>query len=135
MYTVKQAADQLNITTETIRYYTRLGMIEPRRDPNNSYRYYSDTDIQLIDFIRKAKYYGLTIHEIGMIIKKSSEGQLPCELVMELITNRYSETRAKIEELKILEERLATALLTWESDDNQDLENVLICPLIEKNNA
>ena len=42
MRTVKQVSEKIGISTETIRYYTRLGIIVPERDPVNGYRYYSD---------------------------------------------------------------------------------------------
>lgn len=132
MYTVKQIADHLDVTTETIRYYSRLGIIEPRRDPDNGYRYYSDKDVRIINFIRKAKHFGLTINEISAIIKKSTNGESPCQLVCEMVTNHYIETREKIKELEDLESRLAQALLNWTTaDDEKESESSLICPLIE----
>jgi len=131
MYTVKQIADRLDVTAETIRYYSRLGIIEPRRDPENGYRYYSENDIRVINFIRKAKHYGLTINEISEIIKKSTNGESPCELVYEMVTNHYKETREKIKNLEDLESRLEKALLNWSKIDDNKIELDLICPLIE----
>jgi len=131
MYTVKQIADQLNVTTDTIRYYSRLGIIEPHRDPENGYRYYSNNDIRIINFILKAKNYGLTINEITTIINKSLKGESPCELVIEMVTNHYTETRNKIKELQDLENRLRQALLNWSVADEIEAEMDIICPLIE----
>ncbi len=131
MYTVKQIADHLNVTSETIRYYSRRGIVEPRRDPDNGYRYFSDNDIRKIDFILKAKHYGLTINEISMIIDKSAKGESPCQLVIEMITNHYKETREKIKELKELEARLSRTLLDWTEFKVEELDSDLICPLIE----
>lgn len=132
MYTVKQIADQLSVTTETIRYYSRLGIIEPRRDPNNGYRYYSNNDISTINFILKAKSYGLTISEIDKIITQASKGEAPCEMVVKSVTNHYIETRNKIKELKALETRQAQALLDWTNAQQPADEDSSICALIEK---
>lgn len=131
MYTVKQVAEKLEVSAETIRYYTRLGIVEPRRDPQNKYRYYSERDIYVIEFIRKAKYYGLTIHEIREVLERSHKGESPCPIVRELVTNRCQEIRKKIAELQALESRLKYALLEWEAIDDHLPNEYLICPLIE----
>lgn len=132
MYTVKQVAQKLDISAETIRYYTRLGIINPRRDARNGYRYYSNRHIYLIEFVIKAKHYGLTIHEIRDILDKSQQGETPCPLVREMVNNRYQETREKIQELLALGSRLALALMEWDSTDDHIPTDELICPLIEK---
>ncbi len=132
MYTVKQASKKLGISAETIRYYTRLGIIEPRRDSVNGYRYYSERDIYLIEFVRKAKEYGLTIHEIHEILKRSHQGESPCPIVKEMVKKRHQETREKIQELLNLEKRLALALTQWESTEDHTPTEDMICPLIEK---
>jgi len=131
MFTVKQVAEQIGISSESIRYYTREGFVEPRRDMNNGYRYYSNNDIHLIEFIRKAKTYGLTIHEIREILDKSSTGESPCELVKDMVTKRCHQIHDKISELQMLEKRIENSLLEWESKDYQPNANDVICPLIE----
>ncbi len=134
MYTVKQAAEQIGISSESIRYYTREGFVEPRRDSNNGYRYYSNEDIRLIAFIRKAKTYGLTIHEIRDILDKSNVGESPCELVKEMVKNRCKEVREKIIDLQSLEKRIQKALKEWELKGEQVIPDDIICPLIEDEN-
>jgi len=131
MYTVKQTADQLNVTAETIRYYSRLGIVEPQRDPENGYRYYTDNDIRKINFILKAKHYCLTINEIGVILNKSSKGESPCRLVIDMVTNHHTKIRKKIKELQELEGRLTQALLDWTVSEELESDLSLICPLIE----
>lgn len=132
MYTVKQVAKKLDVSTETIRYYTRLGIINPSRDSGNGYRYYSDKDIHLIKFVRKAKEYGLTIHEISEILDRSQKGESPCPIVKSMVKNRLQETRYKIRELLELEKRLSHAVLEWELKHDHIPTEEMICPLIEK---
>jgi len=132
MYTVKQVSEKVGTSAETIRYYTRIGIIHPRKDTNNGYRYYSERDIYLIEFVRKAKQYGLTIHEVREILTRSHQGESPCPLVRDMVRNRYHEVREKIQELLALESKLALAVMEWESTDDHIPTEELICPLIEK---
>lgn len=44
--TVKQAADYLGISTQTLRRWDRDGKLKPVRNPTNSYRYYKRADLE-----------------------------------------------------------------------------------------
>ncbi len=46
-YVISIAARMLGVQTHTLRYYEKIGIIEPRRSPGNI-RLYSDTDIALV---------------------------------------------------------------------------------------
>jgi len=133
MYTVKQISSKLSVTADAVRYYTRIGIVSPRRDPENGYRYYSNNDARIINFVRKAKFYGLTLNEITEIINTSLKGDSPCERVYEMVENHHIETRKKIVELQEFEKRLKNALLNWEMemDDESESKDDLICSLIE----
>jgi len=131
MYTVKQIASKLSVTTDAVRYYTRLGIVSPRRDADNGYRYYSNNDARIINFVRKAKYYGLTLNEIIEIINTSLKGDSPCKRVYEMVENHHKETCKKIIELQEFEKRLKNSLLSWEMEDENEYKDDLICPLIE----
>jgi len=131
MYTVKQIASKLSVTTDAVRYYTRLGIVSPRRDAENGYRYYSNNDARIINFVRKAKYYGLTLNEIIEIINTSLKGDSPCKRVYEMVEKHHKETCEKIIELQGFEKLLKNSLLNWEMEDENEYEEDVICPLIE----
>ena len=132
MFTVKQVAKKLNVSSETIRYYTRQGLSKPERDSSNGYRYYSTYDVYLIEFVLKAKHFGLTLHDIKDVIKKYQQGESPCSMVKDLTSMRLKQAREKIQELILLEVRLSKVLIEWESVDDNDPDADSICPLIEK---
>ncbi|MGD0780831.1 MAG: MerR family transcriptional regulator [Dehalococcoidales bacterium] len=50
-YVISVAARMLDIHTHTLRYYERVGVIEPRRSQGNV-RLYSDYDIALLKRVR-----------------------------------------------------------------------------------
>ncbi len=50
-YVISVAARMLGIQTYTLRYYERIGIIEPRRSPGNI-RLYSEEDLELLKRIR-----------------------------------------------------------------------------------
>ena len=141
MYTVKQIASKLSVTPDAVRHYTRIGIVSPIRDPDNGYRYYTNNDARIINFVRKAKVYGLTLNEIIEIINTSLKGDTPCKRVYEMVEKHHEETRSKIIELQEFEKRLKNALLNWEIEDTGEgvcgseceYKKEVICPLIENN--
>ena len=42
--TIKQVAKLYNVSIDTLRYYEKIGIVVPERDPNNGYRRYSERD-------------------------------------------------------------------------------------------
>ncbi|GAB4126939.1 MAG: hypothetical protein Fur005_41680 [Roseiflexaceae bacterium] len=51
-YTIKIAAELCGMHEQSLRMYERRGLINPRRSPGN-FRYYSDSDIEQIRFIKR----------------------------------------------------------------------------------
>lgn len=50
-YVISIAAKMLGVQTYTLRYYERIGVIEPKRSPGNI-RLYSDRDIDLLHRVK-----------------------------------------------------------------------------------
>ena len=47
---VTEIAKQLNTTSDTVRYYTRLNLLKPGKLVNG-YKYYSDSEVSRLKFI------------------------------------------------------------------------------------
>ena len=62
-YTIGTLARAAGVSVETVRYYERRELLEqpPRGD---GYRRYSDTDVERLRFVRRAKALGFTLTEI-----------------------------------------------------------------------
>jgi MerR family copper efflux transcriptional regulator len=56
-------------TPKAIRHYEAIGLITP---PNRKgkYRYYSDSDIAVISFIKRAQEYGFKLSELRAMVKE-----------------------------------------------------------------
>ena len=47
-YTISEMASLLGVTTHTLRYYEKMGLIHPEVNEDTGYRYYTVTDTQRI---------------------------------------------------------------------------------------
>lgn len=49
---IKKVSEQLGISSDTIRYYERIGLVPPISRDKNGVRNFTDIDIQRLDFIK-----------------------------------------------------------------------------------
>ena len=131
MLTVNQLALEANAPAHVVRYYTRIGLLQPSRQPQNGYRLYSPGDISRLRFIRLAKHLGFTLNEIRQIMRDANLGESPCADVRRIIHNHIEENRQRIRQMQELQLRMEQALASWESMPNGVPDGHSICHLIE----
>ena len=88
---VQQLADRLNVAPHVVRYYTRVGLLRPKREAANGYRRFSADDVKRVVFIRQAQRLGFTLAEIGHILEVSSRGKTPCPTVRAIVEERIAQ--------------------------------------------
>ncbi|MGR9073015.1 MAG: MerR family transcriptional regulator [Gammaproteobacteria bacterium] len=131
LYQVKELSVLCKVSPDTIRHYTRIGLLQPTRNPENGYCQYTRKDSKKLDFIRKAKSLGYSLKEIEHILIESQKGKSPCPLVRDLISHRIQENRARLEELMELQLRMEKALKKWTAMPDGVPDGNSICHLIE----
>ncbi len=131
MFTVTELANHGGATPHAVRYYTRMGLLRPKRNPNNGYRLYEYREVSWLRFIRQAKSLGYTLHEIREIMHHSEQKQSPCPQVREMLMQRIDENRRQLEELSALQTRMEQALEKWADMPDGAPDGHSVCHLIE----
>ncbi len=131
MMTVAELAKRSGATPDAVRYYTRMGLLRPDRNPENGYRLYQFKEINWLKFIRQAKSLGFTLNEIQRIMQSREEGHIPCPDVRNILQNRIVENRQHLKELIALQDRMEKALLQWADMPDATQNEQSVCPLIE----
>lgn len=73
-YSIGEVSDILGISTQTLRYYDKIGVAKPMSvDPNTSYRRYSYDQIHLIERIKYLQNLGLALDDIKSAL---SDGEI-----------------------------------------------------------
>jgi MerR family transcriptional regulator, Zn(II)-responsive regulator of zntA len=85
---VVEVARRARVTPATVRYYARIGLLNPQRDERNGYRRFSGDDVRRLRFIRKAQTLGLTIADVRVILDRIDGGGEVCELVSSTVHTR-----------------------------------------------
>lgn len=129
---VSELAQRAEVTPATVRYYSRIGLLDPRRESENGYRCFSTNDLHRVEFIRRAQTLGLTIGDIKTILESQSNGEIPCDQVKSMVKNRLAIIRERISDLQATEALITKTLSIWNKSGEQNPRNGEICPLIER---
>ena len=129
--TVTELANRSGATPHAVRYYTRMGLLRPQRNPDNGYRLYPHREVSWLRFIRQAKRLGYTLGEIREIMHDSDQGKSPCPRVREILLQRIDENRQQLEELMALQTRMEQALGQWDDMPDGIPDGHSVCHLIE----
>ncbi len=65
-YTVRELADELGVTTRTLRFYEAEGLVSPRRDGTN--RVYDQRDRARLRLILRGRRFGMSVSECREIV-------------------------------------------------------------------
>jgi len=131
MLTVNELAIQGGAPSHVVRYYVRIGLIQPAAQQDNGYRLFTPQDATRLRFIRMAKHLGFTLNEIKQITRHADRGDSPCEDVRNIVEQRIQENWAKIEEMLKLQARMEEALKQWKLMPNGIPDGNSVCHLIE----
>lgn len=107
-YTISQVSRFTGVTTDAIRLYEKEGLICPKRDDNNNYRYYDVEQIRRIMFIAFYRKIDVSIPEIAPLINSSSLSDIRCTFDELIKSNakKIEQLRTKIEKLSALNKSL-----------------------------
>lgn len=98
-FTIGETASLLGISTQTLRYYDKIGLISPGyTDQSTGYRYYFYNQFHYIDRIRYLQSLGMQLEDIRKIIH--------CGSVDLLLPYLHKKREDAIQEIKEMEERI-----------------------------
>lgn len=128
---VKDIAQAAGVNPDTVRFYTREGLLNPTRNPDNNYQQYDSDDLRRLRFARKARQLGFSLPEVRSILNQADDHHSPCPMVREVFEKRLAEVEREIAELQQLRERMKSALGIWREMPDGTPDGHTICRLIE----
>lgn len=99
--TISRAAERAGVGVETIRFYERRGLIEqPLRPRSGGYRFYDDTVVERIRFIRQAQELGFSLREITELLSLRADPTADCGDVRVQAVAKREEVDRKMAQLR-----------------------------------
>ncbi|MAT51219.1 MAG: heavy metal-responsive transcriptional regulator [Porticoccaceae bacterium] len=125
-YTISQLAHAADIPTTTVRYYERVGLVEPEDRSAGNYRLYSEESLRKLKFIRSAQAIGFTLDDVKALLSTPSNTAASCREVQSLIENRLVEVDQRLKDLRHVQRVLKASL-----EKCKDTELTDCCHVIE----
>lgn len=104
---IGEAATATGMTTKTLRFYEDRGLLPTAHRAPNGYRDYGDETVARLDFIRRSRLAGLTLAQIGDILRVRDAGDAPCTHVRDSLARQLMELDRQIAELVALRATVA----------------------------
>lgn len=128
---VAEFAKALGTTPDTVRYYTRIGLISPIKNSENGYKTYGIKEQKRLKFILSARHLDFSVEEIKRILSESDNGHTACPLVRKIVEHRLAETEKQYQAALLLRARLSQAINDWQGKPDLEPTGHMICHLIE----
>lgn len=126
MLTVGKLALRVDVTTDTVRYYEKEGLLAPARKTHAGYRLYDDTAIRRLRFIKQAQQCGFSLAEIRELLALKSSDAACCKDVRSVAIEKKLHLEHKIKALRVMSQALSE-LITICDDETRPLEE---CPIL-----
>ncbi len=109
-YTISQLGKAVSVPTTTLRYYERVGLLEPDDRSAGNYRLYADESLRRLKFIRAAQSIGFALNDVKALLG-TYDGRTPsCCDVQVLIQERLSDIEQRLSDLRHVQRVLKAAM-------------------------
>jgi len=99
VYTIKQAAEKVNLTVHTLRYYDKEGLIPFVSRDKAGNRVFTESDLDWLGLICCLKNTGMPIKQIGTFIHWCLEGDSSLEKRRQMLLEHRRAVVEQIEQL------------------------------------
>lgn len=122
---IGQAARLSGVSAKMIRHYEASGIAPAPQRTEAGYRIYSETDVHLLRFIKRARGLGFTSAEIKKLVSLWRNRSRASAQVKALAAKHLAELDRKIAELSGMAAALRHLVKHCQGDDRPD------CPILE----
>jgi DNA-binding transcriptional MerR regulator len=91
---ISEFAKRSGVTVKTLRYYDKIGLLQPSEKTDAGYRIYCDKDFIKLQQITTLKFIGLSLEEIKQLINEKSES---IESIIDIQTRALEENKKHID--------------------------------------
>ena len=124
--TIGQLAKAVDLNTQTIRYYERIGLINKPDTSESGYRVYPEKAVGILRFIKHAKDIGFSLKQISELFSLDNNKYNTCSNVKKLAKEKVYEIDKKINSLNLMRKELVSLISLCEEKNNNPG-----CPILD----
>jgi len=97
---IAEVSKMFELTSDTLRYYEKEGLIGPVKRTKSGVREYSEEDLQRIHFVKCMRHAGLSIESIHTYIELNNQGDATLINRREILLSEKEKIEATIRSLQ-----------------------------------
>ena len=121
---IGQAAQASGVSAKMIRYYESIGLIPAAGRSASGYRVYSETEVQILRFIRRARDLGFSVEKITELLALWRDRSRHSADVKRIATDQIAVLQVKIAGMQAMVDTLRHLAAACCGDDRPD------CPIL-----
>lgn len=122
---IGEAAKASAVNAKLIRHYESIGIIPKASRSDSGYRVYSETDVNILAFVKRARGLGFSMKEIKKLVGLWRNRSRGSSDVKALAIEHVKDMEQKVEELQSMIKTLRHLARNCHGDDRPD------CPIID----
>ena len=99
-YSIAQAAQRSGLSIDTLRYYERIGLVDPPARDSGGRRSYSEEDLGWLAFVTRLRTTGMPIRMMREFAQLRHLGDLTAGRRKQILVEHRNDVRARIAELQ-----------------------------------
>lgn len=132
-YSLKDVAERLSLSKDTLRYYDKIGLITPERGENR-YRMYTADMVNDLMYVQVMKYAGFSLFEIKHVLKNRKKyfqtKAVVCD-TLDFLATKKLEILAKIDFFKNILHLLDQSIDTLQKKTNASEMDELVSSIYQ----
>jgi DNA-binding transcriptional MerR regulator len=100
MMKIAEVSERSGISSDTLRYYERIGLIPPVNRNTSGIRDYSEIDVKRVEFVKCMRRAGLPIEVLIEYFKLIQQGDQTIEARKEILIEQRKQLVAKMKEMQ-----------------------------------
>ncbi|MDP3673443.1 MAG: Cu(I)-responsive transcriptional regulator [Telluria sp.] len=125
LHNIGQAAKASGVSAKMIRHYESIGLTGAVRRTGAGYRMYGEQDVQILQFIHRARALGFSLDQIGELLALWKDKQRASADVRALARRHIEELDRKIAEMASMRRTLEALARSCHGDKRSD------CPILD----
>jgi len=111
MLKISELSEQTGLSAHTLRYYEKHGLINASNRSEAGYRFYTDSDVRRVEFVKTARNTGFSLEDIGQLLSiRVDKLSHSCQEVTDITRKKLDEVNAKLTELQSMQQTLQLLL-------------------------
>ena len=103
---IAEVSEQYEISSDTLRYYERIGLLPPVNRSESGIRDYNELDLRRVDFVKCMRSAGLPIEVLIQYMDLVQQGDQTIEARKEILVEQRDLLAARMEEMQKTLDRL-----------------------------